>query len=553
MKLRKYQKCAVDSVFKKWGEKTRSTMLVCATGTGKTVMMAAVARKAFEGGAKRILLIAHRGELLEQAKDKFEQIVKVKVDIEKASDHAVDGNAPLVVGSVQTLARENRLAEWKPNSFDIVMVDEAHHATSDSYKAIIEYFSSAKILGVTATPDRADRAALGKVFKNIAYEYGIAQAVQDKYLAPIKARMIPLKLNMTNVGMQSGDFAAGQVGHALDKYLPALADAIKENAENRKVVVFLPLVSTAKRMAKALGAVGMEAREVDGESKNRQETLEWFDSAPKGSVLCNSMLLTEGWDCPSCDCIVVLRITKSRALYTQMVGRGTRLCPETKKKDLLLLDFLWQTSKHDLCRPAALVSQDPFVQSAITDISGKEDVELTSAVDRVAKDAAEAREMSLLTELERVKARRAKMVNPLEFAMSFGIYDFADYCPRLGWETNPATEENKQLLESMGINGEGISNAQAQKLIGEALYREKLASPKQIRLLSKYGFKNLRCWSKSEATSMVKRIAANGWKAPKGIEPTKYRFGMLKSARAQQAEQARMMKVDINEICRDWR
>ena len=198
-------------------------------------------------------------------------------------------------------------------------------------------FPEANILGVTATPDRGDMKNLGEFFDSKAYEYSMMDAIREGYLTPIKAQMIPLELNISDVGMSSGDFAAGEIGCALEPYLEQIAAEMTNYCKDRKTVVFLPLIATSQKFCRMLNDAGLRAAEVNGNSDDRSGVLADFE-AGKYDVLCNSMLLTEGWDCPAVDCIVVLRPTKIRSLYQQMVGRGMSLYPG--KTELLLLDFL---------------------------------------------------------------------------------------------------------------------------------------------------------------------------------------------------------------------
>ena len=200
----------------------------------------------------------------------------------------------------------------------------------------MKHFPDAQILGVTATPDRGDMQNLGQFFESLAYEYTLPKAIKEGYLTPIKALTIPLKIDMSSVSVQAGDFKASDIGTALDPYLEGIAEEMKKYCSDKKTVVFLPLVKTSQKFRDLLNEHGFQAAEVNGNSQDRAEILADFE-AGKYNVLCNSMLLTEGWDCPSVDCIVVLRPTKVRSLYCQMVGRGTRLFPG--KDHLLLLDF----------------------------------------------------------------------------------------------------------------------------------------------------------------------------------------------------------------------
>lgn len=250
--------------------------------------------------------------------------------------------------------REKRLRQFPEDEFGTIIVDEAHHALADSYQQVLQHFPTANVLGVTATPERNNLQCLGNYFDSLAYEYSLTQAVRDGYLCKIKAQTVPLKIDITGVGMSAGDYAAGALGTALDPYLEQIAKEMVTYCAGRKTVVFLPLVATAKKFKAILNHFGMKAAEVNGNSQDREETLKKFE-AGEYNVLCNAMLLTEGWDCPSVDCVIMLRATKIRSLYCQCIGRGTRLSPETGKKDLLVLDFLWNTARHELCRPASLI------------------------------------------------------------------------------------------------------------------------------------------------------------------------------------------------------
>ena len=307
------------------------------------------------------------------------------------------------------------------------------HILSDSYQRVLQHFPDAKVLGVTATPDRGDMRNLGEYFDSLAYEYTLPKAIKSGYLSPIKALTLPLKIDMSGVGIQAGDFKAGDIGTALDPYLHSIADEMANYCKDRKTVVFLPLVKTSQKFRDILCSKGFQAAEVNGESQDRAEILADFD-AGKYNVLCNSMLLTEGWDCPSVDCIVVLRPTKVRSLYSQMVGRGTRLCPG--KDHLLLLDFLWMTERHELCHPADLICTDEEVSKQMT--ANLEEagcpMDLEEAEKTAAEDVVAQREEALAKQLAEMKRRKKKLVDPLQFEMSIQAEDLAGYVPAFGWE-----------------------------------------------------------------------------------------------------------------------
>ena len=318
--------------------------------SSKTVVFSSVTEDQVKKG-HRVLIMAHRGELLDQAADKIRKSTGLFCSVEKAEQSCLGSWNRVTVGSIQSLMREKRLNMFSDDYFNKIIIDEAHHCLSDGYQRVLEHFSAAQVLGVTATPDRGDMRNLGSYFDSLAYEYTLPKAIKEGYLSPIKALTIPLKLDLSGVAMQNGDFKAADIDNALEPYLYQIADEMLKNCADRKTVVFLPLIKTSQKFRDILNEKGFRAAEVNGESGNRAEILEAFDRG-EYNVLCNSMLLTEGWDCPSVDCVIVLRPTKVRSLYSQMVGRGTRLHPG--KENLLLLDFLWHTERHELCHPAHL-------------------------------------------------------------------------------------------------------------------------------------------------------------------------------------------------------
>lgn len=525
MELRPYQNEAKNAVLKEWDEGNGKTLLVLPTGTGKTIVFASVTEECVRRG-ERVLILAHRGELLDQAADKLKKATGLGSAVEKAEQSCLGSWYRVVVGSVQTLMREKRLSGFSQDYFDIIIIDEAHHAISDSYQTILRHFDKAKVLGVTATPDRGDMKNLGQVFDSLAYEYTLPQAIKEGYLSPIKAVTIPLQLDLTGVAMQSGDFKASDIDTALDPYLYQIADEMKNYCADRKTVVFLPLVKTSQKFRDILNEKGFNAAEVNGESPDRAEILEDFDSG-KYNVLCNSMLLTEGWDCPSVDCVIVLRPTKVRGLYCQMVGRGTRLCEG--KENLLLLDFLWHTERHELCRPAHLICESPEVAQKMTENMAENAgcaVDLEEAEEKAASDVVAQREEALAKTLKEMRTRKRKLVDPLQYEMSIQAEDLSSYVPAFGWECAPPSDKQKNRLEKLGIFPDEIDNAGKAALILDRLEKRRnagLTTPKQIRLLESKGFTHVGEWSFESASKMISRISANGWRVPRDIKPAEYK------------------------------
>lgn len=522
--LRPYQAEAKRAILSEWDQGRRKTLLVLPTGCGKTVVFASVTETQVSKG-HRVLIMAHRGELLEQAADKLRNAYGLFSILEKADSTSLGSPIPVVVGSVQSLMQEKRLAKFPENYFNDIIVDEAHHCLSDSYLKVMNHFPQANILGVTATPDRGDQKNLGNFFDSKAYEYSMAEAIKAGYLSPIRAQLIPLELDIGDVRISQGDYSAGDVGHALDPYLRQIAEEMVHYCQGRRTVVFLPLIETSQKFCTILNSVGLRAAEVNGTSENRSEILEAFSDG-EFDVLCNSMLLTEGWDCPSVDCVVILRPTKVRSLYQQMVGRGMRLSPG--KKNLLLLDFLWMTARHDLCKPSSLISKDETVARKIDQKMSDNEagVDLIEAEQESVRDARAEREEALAKQLAEQRGKKKRLVDPLQYAFSIAEDDLIDYDPAFAWEKGPPTEKQIAYLEKLGIAAGTITNAGiASKLISILKDRREagLSTPKQIRLLEGKGFPNVGLWSKDDANHMIGIIAANNWRLPRGLDPTTYR------------------------------
>jgi len=488
MELRPYQKDAVNAIIDHWNE-WRRELLVLPTGCGKTIVFNTVAH----GQPGNVLILAHRDELIEQARDKYHRMFGEPTGKIKASDTYLER---VTVGSVQTMMRRDYTGQ-----FGTVIVDEAHHTISNSYMSVLGQFPEARVLGVTATPDRGDKKSLARYYEGIAYEYGLKQAVSEGYLCNITARTVPLEIDMSDVKISCGDFQVDSVAETLEPYLPKIAEAVQMYASARKTVIFCPLISIAQELAGMIPG----AREVNGQSADRKETLEWFDSAGPGSVLCNAMLLTEGWDCPSVDCVVVLRPTKIRSLYAQMIGRGTRLSPG--KENLLILDFLWLCKKHNLCKPASLIADNEEDVEKVTRETEEDEIDLFDAV----TDAEEQRRSALAAALAQQQKKKSKLLNPLDV---FTILDaeLLDYEPIFAWESAEATESQIRALEHFGLDAEGVTKGYASKMLDKLIKRadEGMATIRQINALRRHGYEPVD-WTFEQASKKLNQLAAVGW------------------------------------------
>lgn len=469
--------------------------------TGKTYTAKCIMEDRLSQGS--VLFMAHRDELIEQAVSTFGDAGRIKGPVTELR--------PITVGSVQTLVNRPRY-----DGFGTLVIDEAHHAVSDSYQRILAQYPDAKVLGLTATPDRK---GLGRVFDGVAYEYGLRRAVREGYLSPLVARTAPIDIDLTKVRTKVGDFEVSGLVEALDPYLPEIAKSMAEYAMDRKTVVFLPLVRIAQEFAEMLNGYGFDAQEVDGASPDRKEKLEWFAHAGRGSVMCNAMLLTEGYDCPDVDCVVMLRPTKVRSLYAQCIGRGTRLAPG--KKDCLILDFLWLTTRHDLCRPASLITDNDEDAKAVSERAVDGEMDLFEAL----TDAEEQRRNALADAIRLNAKRKARLVDPLTFFVDVNEQALLDYVPEFPYEKEPATDKQIRVIEQAGIDTTGMCKGQASKVI-DAIFRRRelgLATPKQMRMLERKGFMDVGTWTFEQASAMMGRLSSNGWRVPWDVDPRTYR------------------------------
>ncbi len=510
--LRPYQVEAVEGVYEQLAD-FRSTLIVMPTGTGKTTVFGAVAKRWKQG---RVLILAHRDELIQQAASRLRNATGQFVDIEQAQQRAA--GAHYVVGSVQTLSRPRRLAGFSPDQFGLIVIDEAHHATADSYRRVLNHFSGAKILGVTATPDRADETAMGTVFDSVAYQYGIDEAIADGWLCPLRIQVIEvLGVNLSSVRTTAGDLNAGDLDAIMrtEESIHGVVIPTIESAGNRRTLVFTTSVATAHRMAEAFNRYKPgSARAVDGETPTdeRRETLR-AHRANEFQYLVNVGVLTEGYDDPGLACIAMARPTKSRALYTQCIGRGLRTYPD--KADCLVLDFVGASGRHRLI-------------SAVDILGGKfSDAEVKQAKDIAAKEPGkrvdealiEARRKLVEQERQAEAARRMAARAEVQFRSSevnpFGVLRMAPPASAPEHGGRPATDKQLEALKGFGVDlPRGVTFEQAKRLLDNVFVRRQkgLASYKQVRVLGKYQVDAVHM-KNATAGRVIDAIATNGWKA----------------------------------------
>ena len=494
MELRPYQQEAVEAVEEGWKEHDKQ-LLVCPTGGGKTIIFSKIAK---DIQPERTLILCHREELLGQAIDKLRKATGINAGLERAEDSA-SLNDPVVVSSVQTMVR--RLPKWGQKHFDLVIADEGHHITSDIWQNVVNHFDPhAGILGVTATPSRADKRHLGLYYDHIPYEITMKRLIDEGYLCPITVQKVPIEIDLNKVKKTQGDLNAGQLGHAVEPYLAIIAKHLKDHCVGRKILVFLPLIETSQSFVRECRNLGIKAEHIDGTSEDRKELLQRF-AQKDFSLLSNANLLTEGFDDPSIDCVVILRPTLIPSFYMQMVGRGTRIAPG--KSDLLLLDFMWLSDQNMVCRPASLICGDPEVEEMVDKaIESGEAIDLCEAVEAASIE----KEAALKKALEDAKARReeaqrranmrgqSSLITPHQqvddFALLMDAVHISQYEPLMNWERMPPSEKQMAVLLKAGFTEDAIkTKGLASKILSVLMPRWNagLATLKQVKYLKKLG------------------------------------------------------------------
>lgn len=531
IKPRPYQEGAVNSSLSEF-ENHRSLLIEMPTGTGKTIVFSILIERWIEKYPEsRILVLAHRYELLEQAQTKLEKVTGIHAGMEKASIKAKFSDE-VVIASVQSMKSKKRMARYDPDSFDLIIVDEAHHAAASSYRKIIDHFADAKVLGVTATPDRSDKLNLGSVFEKVAFRYELSKAIQEGYLCPIKCHQVPLKIDLQEVKTKAGDYDDSALDSAIRPYFESIVKSMKEECSDRKTVVFLPLVQSAVDFSQMLNEAGFRSASISGKTpaEERKQILKDFEDG-KYNVLCNAMLLTEGWDCPSVDCIVPLRPTKSRSLFSQIVGRGLRLSPG--KKELKLLDYLWITNRtHKLTKKTKLRRmKDLFIEQ--DDFDGWTKDEIANEVDKNLPPSMASEREAIIQQILEENSTKEKMVfdpletkpssqdNPYHYFWMINQSITQDYSDK-----EKPTKAQVSTLKKIGIKADGnMSKKIADKIIRTDVIRGRkhLTTYKQIRLLRQKGFKNVEKWDRSDASNLISQIKDNGWKVPSHIHPATYK------------------------------
>lgn len=542
MILRDYQQSAVDATLAEL-EAARSSLIVLPTGCGKTVVFAHIIKHF--AGRGRALVIAHREELIHQAAEKIRAVTGEAPDIEMAEHHAdshMFRRTGVIVASVQTLLSDKRLGKFRPDDFSLIVTDEAHHATAASYRRVYDHFGTnpkCRHLGVTATPDRADEEALGQIFSSVGYVYEIVDAIHDGWLVPILQRSVTVdSMDFSNIRTTAGDLNGADLAAVMEyeRNLHEVASPTLALAKWRKVLVFAASVAHAERLCEIFNRHRPNsAHWISGETPKdvRRERLGAY-AAGDFQFLVNVGVFTEGFDEPTIDMVVMARPTKSRALFSQMVGRGTRplagivdglpyadarraAIDRSDKPNLEVLDFAGNTGRHKLVTVADIlggnVSEDVVSRTVAQVKDANEPVDVLSRFERV-KAEFEA-------EKEAEQLRRKRLLASTRFqTQDVDPFDILDIQPPVerGWDkAHPMTDKQREFLERAGIPTGNLNRKAAGAIIGSIIDRRKngQATFKQAKVLSKHGYDTRVSFD--EASSIIDELARNGWRRPREV------------------------------------
>lgn len=551
MKLRPYQSECLAAILQGFREHT-SALAVLATGLGKTVILSAVAGKCVQKG-KRVLVIAHREELIYQSAAKLEAVTGAKVDIEMGELKALDtlhGKAPIVVASVQTLnARRGdarRMKFFDPKEFGLIVTDECHHGTAASYMEIERYFREGnptiKHLGMTATPDRGDGEALKKVYQACVYQYDVDHAIRDGWLVDVQQQTVRVDgLDYSNIHTQAGDLNASELAAVMEYEgnLQGIAGATRSIVGDRKTLVFAASVAHAERLAEIFNRHKPgSARIVTGKTpkEERRELLRSY-AAREFQYLCNVGVATEGFDDPGIEVVVMGRLTKSRALYAQMLGRGTRPVPGTidgphtelweapqrvqaikasAKPSVLVLDFVGNAGKHKLITARDVLGGKMNEKIAKRVAKKQERGDKPSSV---LEDIADAEREEREEAKRREAAARRRIKGEAKYStQKVSPFDVLGVLPEREQPWNLCRTPSKKMvayLQRSGVpNPELLTWQQAGTLIASINKRFELGlcSYKQAKFLSRYGY-DATGMKREMASTLIDAIVANGYRA----------------------------------------
>lgn len=554
IKLRPYQKRCVDSVYKEW-ESQQSTLAVSATGTGKTTIFCEIIKRSLPN---RAIILAHRGELIQQAVERLRNQAGIECEVEQAFMRAstnLFSRAPCVVATVQTLysgeAGKERMFRFKPSDFGILIADEAHHYVSPSYKKVIDYFKlnkDLKVLGVTATPDRCDEEALGQIFESVAFDYEILDAIHEGWLVPVDQQMVFVEgLDFSNTRTTAGDLNGADLAAIMEQEenLQGVASSSVEIVGNRRALAFTSSVKHAEMLCNILNRHrGGMADWVCGATPkdDRKSKLDKFKDG-RTQIMVNCGVLTEGFDCPEVEVIIQARPTKSRCLYAQIIGRSLRPLPgivdgldsveERKaaiaasgKKSALIIDFVGNAGRHKLMSSADILggnvseaALERAIKKAAQSGRGGEAVRMDELLDKSEEELKrEHEEMLAKAEKRRLEdiARKSNVVGKATYKVTgvspFDVFGIEPERAR-GWDNGKTlSDKQRAILLKAGIEINGMDYHQQKQLLNHqfARWKDNLCSFKQAKVLMRFGY-DVKTMTMKNASEIMDSLAKNGW------------------------------------------
>ena len=560
MKLRDYQKTAVENVLECWKD-FKSCLIVLPTGCGKTVVFAEIIRRCLanrtidqseqSNNSSRAMILAHREELITQARDKVSAITGEDVQIEMGAFEVkpmFSEMPPVVVSTVQTQCT-GRMKKFNPNDYGILVIDEAHHATAKSYRNCIDHYfqnPDCRLVGVTATPDRADETALGQVFETVAFEYSVTNAIHDGWLVPVKQRLVKVNsLDFSNVTTCAGDFNQGELAQVLEEEhnLHAIAVPTMEICGDRRAIIFAASVRQAERICEIINR-GNE----DWIAKNGAKRAEWvcgktekverrtiLDNFKNGKIqfVVNVGVLTEGFDDAGVSVVVMARPTKSRALYAQMAGRATRpaaeiaaklgevedsafspespdslidesetaaalrrkMISESSKPSCLIVDFVGNSGRHKLVSTVDILGGKDIDDDALSRARAymREKSDQGESVD--AAEAIESARAEVKAEKEAAAKRRSFIQATARFVEvsvdPFNIFDLPPVEKSSGCSLGQhlSWKQKELLRDKLKVNPDKMSVESGRQLLDEYFRRVNahLATFGQVKALRRFG------------------------------------------------------------------
>lgn len=563
---RPYQHHALDGVgdmpglFGAWESGKRRPLLVLPTGTGKTVVVALAIKRLFP---KRFLFIAHRQELIWQARDKIKAVTGLTVDVEMGEHQSFAGGdmfrkhkATVVVSTVQTLTAGGdgggRIGKFDPFDFDYLVIDEAHHTPNFTYERILEYFSTnpnLRVVGITATPKRKDEKAMGRIFDCVAFNYEIADAIDDGWLVPIDQQLVSIgSIDLNKVRTTAGDLNGADLDAVMREEKPvqgvagAMIDILGSLGE--RGIGFASSVHHAKMLSNILNRhrSGMSAW-ISGKT-DKDERKQVLADFKKGNIqfVWNCGVLTEGFDDPGIHIVAMARPTKSLTLYTQMMGRGTRpderiadvlnnltvselrqgMIERSGKRSLLVVDFVGNSGRHKLVNSFDILGGDyseetkreAFQTTMRLGRPARADLLLRKSDEEVARREEKRRQE---------EAKKANLVAKTTFKLQ-AVDPFDASKTKPGQDKTPKAEKplsdgQRRVLANAGFNPDKFNHERGSELVSRIVerWKKKLCTVGQASVLAKFDVRT--DVTKAQASACIDAIKANGWRGlPDGFE-----------------------------------